>query len=295
MKSEVKYNPLADFDFSLLNDPEFKEDAVREEIITPVLKALGYNSYGENRIIRSRKLKHPFVSIGSQRKEISIIPDYVLEINSMPSWILEAKAPSENLLNTCHVEQAYSYAIHPEIRAKYYALSNGKEFLLYSIDEYKPVFHINLYSLSSAWDELKALLSPETLEKNMHRKLAKDLGLHIKRLGFDAATQMFFYDIPVDFIAKLNDDLYTTSTGTTIDGTNYCASFDFSHKTAIQLKGKIPDKALGLLLQPISTGAIKKLEFADCRYRINIQCVLSDALQENEDEIFLPLQLQRIF
>ena len=31
-----------DLDFSVLDDPSFKEDAVREEIIAPILKRLGY-------------------------------------------------------------------------------------------------------------------------------------------------------------------------------------------------------------------------------------------------------------
>lgn len=97
----------------------------------------------------------------------SIVPDYVMEINGIPSWILEAKSPKEVLLNSKHSEQAYSYAIHPEIRAKYYALCNGREFLLYSADEFKPKLHFDLCMLSSYWCELKDLLSAETLIKNI--------------------------------------------------------------------------------------------------------------------------------
>lgn len=294
MNSEIRYNPLSDFDFSALDDPEFKEDSVREEILTPLLKALGYNATGKNKIVRSRKLKHPFVSIGCQRKEISLIPDYILEVKNTPKWILEAKAPGEKLLNSSHVEQAYSYAIHPEIRAKYYALSNGRYFILYNVDEYKPIFNINLCYLGTVWGELKSLLSPETLEKNNQRKLLKDLGLHIKRLGFNSKCEMFFYDIPLLYITKLENDLYTTSLETTIDGSDYCVSFDFDYKTAKQLSGKIPDKTLELLLRPLSNTAME-IQFANSIFRINVQCVLSGELQENDDEIFLPLQLQNIF
>lgn len=32
--------PLKGFDFTVLEDPEFKEDAVREEIVAPLLRAL---------------------------------------------------------------------------------------------------------------------------------------------------------------------------------------------------------------------------------------------------------------
>jgi len=48
--------PLEDFDFALLNSQDFKEDSVREEIIHPLLKALGYAASGPNRIIRSKGL-----------------------------------------------------------------------------------------------------------------------------------------------------------------------------------------------------------------------------------------------
>ena len=51
-----------DFNFALLNSSEFKEDSVREEIISPLLKQLGYSASGPNQIIRSRNLLHPFVS-----------------------------------------------------------------------------------------------------------------------------------------------------------------------------------------------------------------------------------------
>jgi len=56
---------FSDFDYSILDDPEFKEDSVREELIVPLIKELGYSASGENKVIRSRQLKHPFISIGS--------------------------------------------------------------------------------------------------------------------------------------------------------------------------------------------------------------------------------------
>jgi hypothetical protein len=290
---ESKYNPIVDFDFSILDDPEFREDAVREEILSPIIKALGYSATGKDRIIRSRKLIHPYVSIGSQQKQIFLVPDYAMEIDGSPSWILEAKAPTEKILNSKHAEQAYSYAIHAEIRAKYYALSNGREFLLYSVEEYRPVLHIDLRELPSVWEELKCLLSPETLVKNLHRKLAKDFGLHLKRLGFDSSYVFHYYDLPIDFIQKINNDLYTIATGIKYDSNSYCVSFDFSHKVFLQLKDKIPSEAYELLLNPISS-AMMDVRFQNKRFRIGVSCTIEDDLQENEEEIFLPLNVLSI-
>jgi hypothetical protein len=37
---------FGDFDFSVLADDDFKEDAVREELILPIIKKLGYTTSG---------------------------------------------------------------------------------------------------------------------------------------------------------------------------------------------------------------------------------------------------------
>jgi hypothetical protein len=112
------------FDFSILDSPEFKEDAVREELIAPILRRLGYKPSGSDRVQRSKTLTHPFVMIGSKKNQISIVPDYTLYAQDQPKVVIEAKGPQEKIVNSQHVEQTYSYAIHPEVRAKLYALCN---------------------------------------------------------------------------------------------------------------------------------------------------------------------------
>jgi len=37
MRSEKRLNILRGFDFNILDDPEFQEDSVREEIIVPII------------------------------------------------------------------------------------------------------------------------------------------------------------------------------------------------------------------------------------------------------------------
>ena len=122
MRSQKLYNVLENFDFDLLDDPEFKEDSVREEIIVPIINELGYSSSKPNQIIRSRNLLHPYTSIGSQKKKIYIIPDYLFEVNGQPTWILDAKAPTEAIVKSKNVEQAYSYAIHNEVRVDFFRI-----------------------------------------------------------------------------------------------------------------------------------------------------------------------------
>ncbi len=54
-------NIFSDFEFTLLDSPDFKEDSVREELILPMLNALRFSATGENKIIRSKAVSHPFV------------------------------------------------------------------------------------------------------------------------------------------------------------------------------------------------------------------------------------------
>ena len=83
---------LSDFDFSALDDPTFKEDAVREEIIAPILRRAGYRPTGPLRVQRSQPLKHPFVMIGSKKHPVSIVPDYTLFHEDRALMILDAKS-----------------------------------------------------------------------------------------------------------------------------------------------------------------------------------------------------------
>ncbi|MBK7684510.1 MAG: type I restriction enzyme HsdR N-terminal domain-containing protein [Bacteroidetes bacterium] len=285
MNSEKLYNVLEGFNFDLLLQPEFKEDSVREEIIVPIIKGLGYTANLPNQIIRSRKLLHPFVSIGSQRKPIHIIPDYLFEVNGKPAWILDAKSPLEKITNSNHTEQAYSYAIHSEVRVKYYALCNGLEFVLYNIEEVKPMIHIPLTALPINWDTLKKCLAPENVLSSNPFHLAKDLGLHLKRLGFDSFKSLIFPKTPIDHITQLEDLMFTTSTGLTLHNDEFVVTFDFDIEILNQLHGKIPEEVIKKLLER-KPGEHKQVRFTDRIYYVNIDCNIGENLAENDKEIF---------
>lgn len=293
MKYGYRYNPLEGLNHSVLDDRDFKEDSVREEIISPILKALGYSAAKPNKILRSKALVHPFVSIGSARKRISSIPDYLLEINGKYAWVLEAKSPTEEILNSKHVEQAYSYAIHSEVRVPLFALCNGKEFVLYHVSKPEPILYFNIIELPSYWDNLAKFLGPSTvLEYDF--KLAKDLGLHLMRLGFKEFSSILFPDVPIPFIAQIDENRYTLSAGTkTEDGDNYVASFDFGKDIMEQFRGKIPEKAYELLIGPFEN-EIKKVSFVDRVYYVTIDSRVGEGLEENQDEIFSPLLINRL-
>jgi hypothetical protein len=288
MKTQPIFNVLEGFDFSHLNNPEFKEDSVREELVVPIIKGLGYSAGKPHQIIRSRNLLHPFVSIGSKRQTIHIIPDYLFEVNDRPAWILDAKAPGEALVKSKHVEQAYSYAIHSEVRVNYFALCNGHEFVLYDIGKVDPILKFSLQSISLYWGDLQRILKPDTFFSNDNQKLSKDLGLHLKRLGFDQFKSMFFPTVPLTNIGQLDPEMFSSSGSVINDGEKYVVTFDFDTLTFQQLKGRIPDVAFNELSKR-EPGPRKRFDFPNEAFVVNIECRVGDQLEENADEIFQPL------
>lgn len=159
MSESIKERLWGNLNFTeFKNNRENKEDSVREVIILPLLNYLGYR---EDNIVRSLTLKHPFLKIGSGKKRaIQIVPDYVLRIEDRYAWVLDAKGPRENLFDDDYVGQAYSYAVHPEIRSSYFALCNGMEFTLYRTDgNSEPILSFQLDEIDFYYDKLKNLLS----------------------------------------------------------------------------------------------------------------------------------------
>lgn len=294
MNSKKIDNILEHFNYDLLKNSEFKEDSVREEIVVPIIKGLGYSANKPNQIIRSRNLIHPFVSIGSQKKKIYIIPDYLFEVDEKPTWILDAKSPSESIIKSKNVEQAYSYAIHPEVRARFFSLCNGKEFILFSVENFEPLMHFKIQALPLYWQDMKAILSPENIFSKSSLEYKKDLGLHLKRLGFDKTSILVFPQIPITNITQLDNNMFTINVGgATLNDTTYVATFDFHLEVFKQLKGKIPNDGFELLMTRKKEGRVA-VRFADRAYMVDIECEIGEKLEENDKEIFLPLKLKRI-
>lgn len=155
------HNFFQNFDFAQLNSPDFKEDSVREVLILPLLQQLGYNN---TQIVRSKTFQNPFVKTASGKRALQQTPDYLLRIADSYAWVLDAKAPNENITDGGNVEQAYFYAIHPEVRTKFFALCNGKAFSLFRHDAAQPILYFELPDIAQYWDALSTYLSPGSFQ-----------------------------------------------------------------------------------------------------------------------------------
>lgn len=175
------------------SDPDFKEDSVREVIILPLLKQLGY---GQQNIVRSKTLEHPFIKIGSKKRPIKLIPDYSLKVENNFAWVLDAKAPDEKVTSSDNVEQVYSYSEHPEIRSTYFALCNGLEFALYRKEIKEPILYFALNEVEHYWDKLNLFLSPNSFQ--VGKSITYDTtNATAKPIGFDYSSRPLLEEIPV--------------------------------------------------------------------------------------------------
>ncbi|MEZ5034710.1 MAG: DNA methyltransferase [Chitinophagaceae bacterium] len=196
MQTITKETIFGQLDFRKIgSDPDFKEDSVREVIILPLLKKLGYN---QENIVRSKTLQHPFLKVGSNKKrKINLIPDYLLKVDNNYAWVLDAKSPDQNVTDSDNVEQVYSYATHPEIRTTYFALCNGEQFVLFRPQMTgEPVLQFSLDEVEHYWDKLKLFLSPNSFQvgKNITYETTNATA---KPSGFDYSTRPLLEEIEV--------------------------------------------------------------------------------------------------
>jgi len=279
------------FDFSILENPDFKEDSVREEIITPILRKVGYRSSGKMRVQRSKCLKHPYVMIGSKKHKIVITPDYTLYWKDKPLMVLDAKAPWEKIYRSKNVEQVYSYAIHPEIRSDNYALCNGLELFIYSIREYEPIFRINISDVDSKWDMVFENLHPKYLEFPELKDFLPDFGLYALKAGISAQTKFIFIEYYLQDIIKVEYDLFTSSSLHEMREKKYAVSFDYDQKILKNILSKIPKNVAKSIRRDLSCQPFR----SEIRQKIRISCeaYLGD-LKEGEFEHFVPLRICKI-
>lgn len=264
-----------DFDFSVLDNPTFKEDSVREEIVAPILRKVGYTPAGELKVQRSKTLIHPFVKIGSKDHKVNIVPDYTLYFQDKPLLILDAKSPDEKLIGSENTEQAYSYAIHPEIRCEHYALCNGKMLVTFHINEFEPLAQLPIQSVNERWEDFYKQLHPKYLSMPELRQFKPDYGIHLKKSGISQSTNLILLDYCMQDIIKVSDQLYTSSLDCEENGQHYLISLDY---TAVQLQ-KI------LLSIPLETR--KRLELAlSCQpFRANIDCKIKITCEARISEL----------
>ncbi|CAN7784248.1 type I restriction enzyme HsdR N-terminal domain-containing protein [Variovorax sp. LjRoot175] len=144
------------------------EADVREEIIAPLLRYLGYRRGTEHNIIREQSLTYDRIQLGRRKATDPLLrgrADYICEAGRKVRWVVEAKAPSAPLDAETEA-QAWSYANHSEVKAVYFVLTNGRQFRLHETSRgpgVPPLFDLTYEDLPDNLQAIVNTLGPEGL------------------------------------------------------------------------------------------------------------------------------------
>jgi len=156
-------------EFEPLNFDQLNETDIREEVIAPLLKYIGYRSGSSNNIIREQSLKYPKISLGRKKPqkdpEVRGIADYICEVDNKVRWVIEAKSPSVTI-TTDDIGQSFSYANHAEVRAVYFCVCNGKQLHVFQTNRgpnVDPILSVLYENINESLYQIESILSPSSI------------------------------------------------------------------------------------------------------------------------------------
>ena len=160
---------------------QLDEAGVREEIIAPLLVHLTYKTGTDNNIIREQSLRYDKSYLGHKKPQsdwpLRGKADYTCRVKDKVSWTIEAKSPSVEITIE-DIEQAYTYARHPEVRAVYFCICNGRELRVYQTANApgtEPILSLKYEDFNDSFYSIESLLSPDSILKN-HPDIIPDFG-----------------------------------------------------------------------------------------------------------------------
>jgi len=172
-------------DFDQMNETD-----VREVIVRPFLHRLGYKQGTEANIRTEQTFRYEKAFLGRKNPNRDTVlegrADYTLEIASVGRWVVEVKAPNQQLSRDT-IEQAHTYAAHPEVAAVFFLITNGRDFQLYrtsSLD--KPLMAWSWEDTEEVFIAVSNLVGPDAIRRKM-KLLEPDRG---KPLGEGVASEV---------------------------------------------------------------------------------------------------------
>lgn len=162
-----------------LDVSDFKEADVREEIINPILKIIGYQKGQEHSVDREKHIKF----VGSKDKYI----DYSLTVWEQDFWLIEAKRPHPSETNFGYTEarQAFEYASHPQIRAALVVICDGIKLEIFDREENveTPIYQLKMTDLVQKFSQLSQYLAPINVWFFYRRRLIRELNRAFEKEG----------------------------------------------------------------------------------------------------------------
>jgi len=132
------------------------EASVEVHFVTPFIKDVGYTPEDI-----SCKESISEIPVGKGRQKILYKPDFVLKIKGIPSVVIDAKSPKEDITKWCLQCSSYClelnkyYDYNP---VQYYILTNGFNFALYKWDKREPILTLEFQDFNPSNSKLEALI-----------------------------------------------------------------------------------------------------------------------------------------
>lgn len=170
------------------------EQDVREIIVRPLIESLGYRHGTDATIITEKTLRYDrhFLGRKNPKKDPPLQgrADYICDVISFGRWVVEVKAPYEDLSQDV-VEQAHTYAAHPEIAATFFLVTNGRQFRLFETAKLQQaVLEWDFQNSDDNLLRLFNLLSPAAFRKRANvtlvdpgKPLGKGLASRLRIIG----------------------------------------------------------------------------------------------------------------
>lgn len=190
-------------DFEAMNETD-----VREVIVRPLLHRLGF-AYGTAAAIRTEvPLKYGYAFLGRKKpgKDVEIRgkADYICDVASHGRLTVEVKAPSE-ALGLDVVQQAHTYAAHPEIAADFFIVTNGRQTHVYRTGHLgNPLITINFEELEDRLLELKNLVGADAIRRHAAARafvpgkpLGENVGPRVNIIGGTVTYDEHITDFPL--------------------------------------------------------------------------------------------------
>jgi len=145
--------------------------------------------------------------------------------------------------------QAYSYAIHPEVRAAHFALCNGRRLVVYDVAKFEPVLDVVAADYDRRWADIERILRPESLVNPAYRDFDPDFGLALQRMGTAPGQFVEMRQFQLLVVAKIEDSKCSANANALIGDQVYLASLDFPEDALTPLLSCLPRPLLdGVLL-----------------------------------------------
>ena len=206
--------------------------------------------------------------------------------------VLDAKRPSENVSSPAHVQQAYSYAIHPEVRVNHFGLCNGRKLVIYSVETPNPLLDISYEEFESRWEDIETFLKPKYLLKPELRKFAPDFGFAITRLGLAVNAELIMLQARLNLFARVSQDLFTVTVNTEFADKDHCVSYDFKPEQLPLLIAGLPTELRNQFSEALSRAPFQVS--ADLCVEVDLRTHLGEPI-EVEHETFVPLVIDEVY